>query len=193
MQKFGICISLTYNDLLEISAVWRTFYYLCRKNMRFVENLSHSRALISGVNIFYHIFYFLQKYMVVVCWTIILLAECLFWRRCPFYLKKFITTELIFKVLPFRVFNHLFCCSRSYYCSYRFFPSSIREGILLMHKVFFVHSYSAFVKEKIYSGRCNNFGVFYYGYISNPFILHKTNLELLCRIASQFRKRKSKI
>ena len=53
MQKFGICISLTYNDLLEISAVWRTFYYFCRQNMRFVENLSHSRALISGVNIFY--------------------------------------------------------------------------------------------------------------------------------------------
>ena len=53
MQKFGICISLTYNDLLEISAVWRTFYYLCRQNMRFVENLLHSRALISGVNIFY--------------------------------------------------------------------------------------------------------------------------------------------
>ena len=53
MQKFGLCISLTHNDLLEISAVSRTFYYLCRQNMRFIGNLSHSRALFSGVNIFY--------------------------------------------------------------------------------------------------------------------------------------------
>ena len=136
MQKFGICISLTYNDLLEISAVWRTFYYLCRQNMRFVENLLHSRALISGVNIFYHIFYFLQKYMVVVCWTIILFAECLFWRRCPFYLKKFITTELIFKVLPLCVFNHLFCCSRSYYCSIDFFRRQLGKVSCWCTKLF---------------------------------------------------------
>ena len=31
--------------------------------------------------------------------------------------KNFIMGNLIFNMLPFRVFNHLFSCSRSYYCS----------------------------------------------------------------------------
>lgn len=101
-------------------------YEICWKFMTFKGPLLRCEYFLS-----------VQKYMVVVCLTIIWLAEWLFWRRCPFYLKKFITTELIFKVLPFRVFNHLFCCSRSYYCSYQFFPTSIRECIMLMHKVFF--------------------------------------------------------
>ena len=158
MQKFGLCISLTYNDLLEISAVSRTFYYLCRQNMRFAENLSHSRALFSGVNIFYQyknrwflfaeqLFYLLNDY---------------FEEHVLFTLKNLLRLNLFSKFFLFVFSNHLFCCSRSYYCSYQFFPSSIREGIVLMYKVFFVHSYSAFAKEKIYSDHCNNFGVLYY-------------------------------
>ena len=113
-------------------------------------------------------------------------------------------TELTFNTLPFHVFKNLFCCSRSYYCSdlcsfcirlsvkqkdssdyinkklfvpIDFFPSSIREGILLMDKVYF-----AFANKKIYSGYSNNFGVLYFECLNSPFILYKTYLELLCGI-----------
>ena len=40
------------NDLIEVSALSKTFYYLCRRNVRFVEKLSHSRTQFSGVVIF---------------------------------------------------------------------------------------------------------------------------------------------
>ena len=105
-----------------------------------------------------------------------------------FCLKKFLMTELIFSILPFHVFNQLFCCSRSYYRSdicffctrfnvkqkdtsdyikkkifspIDFFLSSIREDILLMGKVYLsVHYHGAFANKKIYSGYSNNFWCF---------------------------------
>ena len=157
-------------------------YEICWKFMTFKGPLLRCEYFLS-----------VQKYMVVVCLTIIWLAEWLFWRRCPFYLKKFITTELIFKILPFCVFNHLFCCSRTITVPINFSRRQLENVSCWCTKFFFVHSYSAFAKEKIYSDRCNNFGVLHYECISNPFILYKTNLELLCRIASQFTKWKSKI
>ena len=119
-------------------------------------------------------------------------------------------TELIFNILPFRVLSHLPCCCRGYYCSdicsfytkfnvkqkdtsdytnqklfvlIDFFQSSIREGILLMDKVYiFVHYHGAFANKKNCSGYSNNFGASHYECINSTFILYKTYLELLCRI-----------
>lgn len=110
-------------------------------------------------------------------------------------------TELVFGISQFRVRNHLFFCSRSHYCSdiclfctrvnishhgvsgyinkklfvpITYFPQSIREGIVLMEKVyFFVHYHGAFAKVNIHASYVSNFGVLHYECINSPFILYQ--------------------
>ena len=99
------------NDLIEVSALSKTFYYLCRRNVRFVEKLSHSRTQFSGVVIF--------DYYKDICLSfagqLSYALKDYFEEDVFFASEKFIMTELIFNILPFRVFNHLLCYSRGYY------------------------------------------------------------------------------
>ena len=126
--------------------------------------------------------------------------------------KDVILKNLLFDILPFRVWNHMWYCSRSYYCSSIFlyctrvcinhrgvsdlvnnklyvpaelFPQFVREDIVLMDKICFsVHFHGTFSgkRKKIE----NNFGALYYERICSPFLLSKTYLEILCRIVDNF-------
>ena len=126
--------------------------------------------------------------------------------------KDVILKNLLFDILPFRVWNHMWYCSRSYYCSSMFlyctrvcinhrgvsdlvnnklyvpaelFSQFIREDIVLMGKICFsVHFHGTFSgkRKKIE----NNFGALYYERICSPFLLSKTYLEILCRIVDNF-------
>ena len=105
-----------------------------------------------------------------------------------FFCLKKISYDWTYFQYPFRVFNQLFRCSRSYYWSdicffctrfnvkqkdtsdyikkkifvpIDFFLSSIREDILLIGKVYLsVYYHGAFANKKIYSGYSNNFWCF---------------------------------
>ena len=125
--------------------------------------------------------------------------------------KEVILNNLLFDILLFWVWNHLWYFSRNYYCSSIFlscprvcstdyvndklyvsialFPQLVQEDIVLMEKVyFFVHFHGAFnVKRKQI---VNNFGVLYYESISSPFLLYKTYLEILCMIVYNFVEKK---
>lgn len=120
-------------------------------------------------------------------------------KKCFLRPKKLLWLSL-FLVFQFRVRNHLFFCSRSHYCSdiclfctrvnisrhgvsgyinkklfvpITYFPQSIREGIVLMEKVyFFVHYHGAFAKVNIHASYVSNFGVLHYECINSPFILY---------------------
>ena len=105
---------LSYNDLIEASVVCKRFYHLSRKNSGFGKKLIDSRTLFSSVNLY-------EQYK----------DACLsFAAQIHFGLKKtfddedlllrakdIILKNLFFDILPSRVWNHMWYCSRSYYCS----------------------------------------------------------------------------
>lgn len=90
---------------MEVSASPKMFYYLSKRNKKFVEKMSHSRCLFFWRDYVWS----LQRYLFVVCCPIISCVKGLFWRRHLFWLKE----KFIFNMLPFHVFNHLFTRSRS--------------------------------------------------------------------------------
>ena len=104
---------LTHRDVIEVSACWKVFHCLPKWNKRFVEKLFHSRSLFSGATMFDH--------YKDVCFSFVAqLSHALndyFDEDTFFDQKNCIMDKLIFNMLPFRVFNHLFSCSRSCYCS----------------------------------------------------------------------------
>ena len=200
---------LSYNDLIETSAVCKCFYHLPRKNSGFVKKAIDSRAVFSSVNPYgqyrdacllfaEQISYGLRKKI----------NENLFLQS-----KDVILNNLLFDILPFWVWKHLWYCSRSYYCSsmclsctrvcidygsasdyinnkldvpIELFPRLLREGIVLMNKIyFFVHFHGVLGIKRI-----NNFGMLYYESVSSPFFFYKTNLEILRRIVYNFVEKK---
>ena len=158
---------LSHNDLTEVSVVCKLFYYLSQKNAGFVEKLSHSRLLFSGFNF--------QEHFRDACLSLAgQFADLMnkdFKEDVFFKAKEIIMNRLIFSILPFRVWNHMSFCSRSYYSSdicllctrvnishravsnyidqklfvpITHFHPSIREGIVMMEKKnFFVYYHGA--------------------------------------------------
>ena len=97
---------LSYNDLTEVSAVCKLFYYLSQKNAGFVEKLSHSRLLFSGFNF--------QEHFRDACLSLAGQFSDLmnkdFKEDVFFKAKEIIMNRLIFSILPFRVWNHMSFC-----------------------------------------------------------------------------------
>lgn len=137
------------------------FCYLSKQNKRFFKKLSYLRPLVSGSTMFDHY----KDVCLLFAAELSHVLKDYFDEDTFFDQKKIIMEELIFNKLPFRVCNHLFSCSRSYYCyvvclfctrfnvkqknasdyinkklfvPIDFFPPSITEGVLLMHKVYFL-------------------------------------------------------
>ena len=103
---------LPYNDLIEASAAYKFVYHLSRMNVGYFEKLSHSRVL------------FRQDILCCYEEACVLFAVKLsgvidqYLEDEPFFeIKRMVLDRLFFTFLPFRVWNQLFLCSRSYYCS----------------------------------------------------------------------------
>ena len=119
---------LTYNDLIQVSTISRMFYYLCSRSMRFVEKLSCSRT-----HFWCGYFWLLQGLFFVICWTIALCTEELFWRRCLFLPKKNFLWLNLFSV------SFLFVCSINCFAALqaiagRIFVSFV-QGLMLNKKI----------------------------------------------------------
>ena len=102
---------LPYNDLTEVFVVCKCFYRLSRKNAGFAKKLSHSRSLFSGLNVY-------EQYRDACLSLVGQLSHVLrdnFEEEVFLEAKEIIMTRFVF--LPFRVWNRLFYCSRSHYCS----------------------------------------------------------------------------
>lgn len=121
-------------------------------------------------------------------------------KKCFLRPKKLLWLSLFLVFHSFVSVIICFFCSRSHYCSdiclfctrvnisrhgvsgyinkklfvpITYFPQSIREGIVLMEKVyFFVHYHGAFAKVNIHASYVSNFGVLHYECINSPFILY---------------------
>ena len=100
---------LRLNDFIESSCVCKIFYYLSRKNKLFVKKLSGSRKLFGDSRLVFDYYYhscisFFND-----------LVERLKNDICTedLYHMKDIMNKLYYKILPFRVLNHLFLCERS--------------------------------------------------------------------------------
>ena len=187
---------LSYDDLIGASAVCKCFYYLSQNNDGFVKKLSDLRALFSGVSVYEYCWDACLRFAGQLSHG----PSDNFEEEVFLEAKEIIMTELVFGISQFRVRNHLFFCSRSHYCSdiclfctrvnishhgvsgyinkklfvpITYFPQSIREGIVLMEKVyFFVHYHGAFAKVNIHASYVSNFGVLHYECINSPFILY---------------------
>ena len=108
-------------------------------------------------------------------------------------------SDIIFKTLPFFVYNHMFNCNRGFYvynkCTFYsrihvreralsdflnqklvllpdFFPKAITEDIVLENAVFlFVHCHEIIYssRDRNFEDNFGNFGVLYYDCINNAF------------------------
>ena len=110
---FIILSYLPPNDLIEASATCKLFFDFSWKNSFFKEKLLHSRLLFNNSRAIFD------------CYE----NACLsFYGQLRFSLGKYVKCEdyfmkarevmskLMFSVLPFRVWNHMFLCERSQYC-----------------------------------------------------------------------------
>ena len=79
------------DDVIEVSAVCKTFYHETRKNKFFMKKISQVRKLYRNERII------CEKYHDAI-------------------LSKFFLNEIYYQIPPFRVWNHLFMCKRSQFC-----------------------------------------------------------------------------
>ena len=87
-----------------MSAVCKLFYYLSQNNAGFVEKLSHSRMRFSGFDIY-------GRHRDACLYLAEQLSQALnkdFKEDVFLKAKEIIMGRLIFSILPFRVWNHLF-------------------------------------------------------------------------------------
>ena len=125
--------------------------------------------------------------------------------------KKKIMNELIFEILPFRIFHHLFYCNRGFYmnnkCVFRtrfhvrerlfsdflnqklkfsksYFPCNFVHDVFLNQISLFIHYHGIIYAntDKDFENIYGNFGVLYYEEVGRPFLLYKFYLEILCRV-----------
>ena len=202
---FIILSYLSPNDLIEDSATCKLFFELSRKNYFFNEKLLHSRLLFNNSRVIFDCYenaflssnnqlcFSLQKYV----------------KDEDYFLKvrEIIMSKLLSSALLFRVWNHMFLCERSQYCTdmclyctklhisnkkmsdhinknlcvaIEQFHASIREGIVIAEKIFIFAHTNIFIEKDDPFGR--NFGSLYYESIRSPFLLWKMHLDTLCRI-----------
>ena len=102
-----------------------------------------------------------------------------------FVVRKKIMVDLIFEILSFRIFHHLFYCNRGFYVYNKYVFGTrfhVRERNLsdfLNHKFTFLKSYfpGDFVRDiyldKNFENNYGSFGVLYYEEVDRPFILYK--------------------
>ena len=181
------------------------FFELSRKNSFFDEKLLHPRLLFNNSRVIVDCYenaflssnnqlcFSLQKYV----------------KDEDYFLKvrKIIMSKLLFCALSFRVWNHIFLCEKSQYCTdmclyctklqisnkkisdhinknlcvaIEQFHASLREGIVIAEKIFIFAHTNIFIEKDDPFGR--NFGSLYYESISCPFLLWKMRLDTLCRI-----------
>ena len=107
-----LIFSYLRHDFIESSCVSKIFYYLSRKNKLFVKTLSGSRKLFGDSRLVFDYYYhscisFFSD-----------LVERLKNDTCTedlYHMTDIIMNTLYYKILPFRVLNHLFLCERSQY------------------------------------------------------------------------------
>lgn len=102
-----------------------------------------------------------------------------------FVVRKKIMVDLIFEILSFRIFHHLFYCNRGFYVYNKYVFGTrfhVRERNLsdfLNQKFTFLKSYfpGDFVRDiyldKNFENNYGSFGVLYYDEVDRPFILYK--------------------
>ena len=184
-------------DVIELSCVCKDFYCLSRTNAFYVRTLKES----SGI--------FQDKSDVVSAYSNYSkeLYLALFKKLTPFVkvdnilkIRKTVRNELFHTILPFRVWNHLFLCSRSQYdsrmCLFRtkiylknkrlspsieknltvdvldIFPVHLSYGVISSGQVpLFVHT-SIVDKQKRLAFN-SNFGTLFYEVINSLFMLWK--------------------
>ena len=191
---FIILSCLSPNNLIEASATCKLFFELSRKNSFFDEKLLHPRLLFNNSRVIFDCYenaflssnnqlcFSLQKYV----------------KDEDYFLKvrKIIMSKLLFSALPFLVWNHMFLCEKSQYCTdmclyctklhisnkkisdhinknlgvaIEQFHASLREGVVIAEKIFiFAHTNIFIEKDDPFE---RNFGSLYYKSISSPFLL----------------------
>ena len=206
-EVWGLIIShLPLNDLIQVSCVYRDFYRLSRTNSFYVKKLDETKRIfrdrswiISAYRNLRETFYF-----------------TLFRKLLPYVttvdalkMRKIIEKKLFNAILPFRVWNHIFLCTRSQYESNMclfctkiylrnkkvskliekklvvdvlgYFPGNLSYGIISDGTVnLFIHT-SVNARQKILDEN-GNFGVLFYEVINSPFMLWKFYLDVLARI-----------
>ena len=101
---------LPLNDMIEASCVWKDFYRLSRIDSFFMKKLTVSRKI------------FKDTLWIASCYTLFCdtFYYTLFRKVVPYVsidqvlkARKTILNKLIYDLLPFRVWNHLWMCVRS--------------------------------------------------------------------------------
>ena len=154
-----------------------------------------------------------MKMFIILCTTLFLSQKVCQVVKCEDHFIKargIILNKLMLSILPFNVWNHIFLCERSQYCigmcnfctkSYvsnkiisdhinkilfvpiEEFHTSIREGMVLVEKIYIFAHTNVFTDKDDPFGRSDNFGSLYYESINSPFFLWKMYLNIICRIA----------
>ena len=118
--------------------------------------------------------------------------------------------EILFDMLPFRIFHHLFYCNRGFYVCNKFvycarfqvrdkyissylndkfsytknyFPD-FKDHFLLQKISLFIHYYGIIYssRDKNFENNYGNFGVLYYEEVDRVFLLYKLYLEIFARV-----------
>ena len=189
---------LSLIDLLNVPAFSKMFYRLSRDNQTLKIKLNSSYSLVSCTDFFDRYY---DKCLSFSCQLSHRLQKHFDEDLISVVKKKNIMVDLIFEILSFRIFHHLFYCNRGFYMYNKYVFGTrfhVRERNLsdfLNQKFTFLKSYFSgdFVRDiyldKNFENNYGNFGVLYYEEVDRPFILYDFYLEILCRIFNNFLKK----
>ena len=202
---------LHLNDLIEMSATCKFFYYLSRENKLFIKKMNESNRLFNDKGKFFDHYYDM-------CFSFSsLLTVCLREHVCMKNLieaKSIVLDKLFHAILPFRVWKHLFLCVRSHnekdMCAFRtkiyinnkkisqhinkklfveidkYIPMELQFGVAAAKDInLFVHTNVCDKKHAF--DRYTNFGIVFYESMNSPFIIWKLYLDILCRVVFNLR------
>ena len=94
-------------DLFHLSICSKHFYSIVYQNKKFKRRFEHSKKLVCGVSFHVQFRYELERFST----TLTFVLSNFFTNDIEFYLKKKLSS-VIFNILTFRIYSHLFFCDR---------------------------------------------------------------------------------
>ena len=107
-----VYVYVSLNDLMELSCVCKMFYGLVRKGKFYQEKNDHSWKIFKNKSRF--ICYYEDKCLCFACALVKKLKDYVPKRNLHF-IRFIVKDKLFHSTLPFRVWNHMFLCSRCQY------------------------------------------------------------------------------
>ena len=111
VEAWGMIFSLLpLDDVIEVSAVCKTFYHETRKNIFFMKKMSQVKKLYRNERIICEKYYDAD-----LCFSSLLPTSLKYYipEETFFQIKNFFLNEIYYQIPLFGIWNHLFMCKRS--------------------------------------------------------------------------------